>query len=267
MSGFNEDSQMPEHTQGHIETDVTTEHSPDHDPSVTSTDRFGLKAAGKGYLERKYDIQISKAGQPYFTPMDSLLKAFVLDAEAALAEARARVKSDEALQARVKARSEAAALHFEAEMEDAGEDRAWLARSLVIWPYTDQVGYQLYKACSGEADLLDYASYLARTDSSVKAEGAKALDTHEAYQKRLFWTDLAYDELGVIDGIIKIADEDSLSYNLEAIIRKGYQSQASMDTRKHLRGVNGSAPVTSDVPLDDFQNEVLASRRAASQAA
>lgn len=267
MSGFNEESQMPEHTQGHVETDVTTEHSPDHNPSVQSTDRFGLKAAGKGYLERKYDIQISAAGKPYFKPMESLLKSFVLDAEAALAEARARVKADEDLQTRVTKRSDAKLADFEAELEDAGDNRAWLARSNVIWPMTDQVGYQLYKATSGEADLLDYASYLARTDSSVKAEGAKALDTHEAYQKRLFWTDLAYDELGVVDGIIKAVDPDSLDYNLEAIIRKGYQSAANLDTRNHLRGVNGSAPVTSDVPLDDFQSEVLASRRAASQAA
>jgi hypothetical protein len=267
MSGFNQDSQMPETAAGGDETAIATQHgdAENSEPSVDTTDRFGLQALGKGYLTRKYDIKISAAGQPYFTPVDSLLKQFVADAEDALAEARARVLGDVDLQARVKALADSCIPYFDARLEDCGEDRAWLARSMVIWPMTDQVGYQLYKACSGEADLIDYAGYLARTDANVKSN--EDLDSHEGFQKRQFWTDLAYDELGVVDGVITEVDPDSISYNLEAIIRSGYQSAANLDTRSHLRGKTGNTPVTDDKPLDDFKAQVLASRRAASQAA
>lgn len=267
MSGFAEDSQQPDTPAGGTEGEAVTQHGPtdNPEPSVDTTDRFGLQKDGKGYLTRKYDIKISAAGQPYFAPVESLLKQFVEDAEAALAEARARVKGDTDLQARVETVSLACIPYFEARLEDCGEDRAWLARSMVIWPMTDQVGYQLYKACSGEADLVDYAGYLVRTDANVKS--AEDLDTHEGYQKRTFWTDLAYDELGVIDGIIAEVDPDSTGYNLEAIIRQGYQSAANLDTRTHLRGKTGTTQVTDDAPLDEFKSQVLASRRAASQAA
>jgi len=266
MSGFNEESQMPEKAAGGDESAVVTEHrTDDAQPSVQSTDRFGLQAQGKGYLLRKYNIAESKAGTPYFEPVQSLLAAFVLDAPEVLAEARARVAGDEALQARVEALTPAAVAYFEARMEDAGPDRTWLARSLVIWPLTDQVGFQLYKAASGEADLLDYATYILRTDANIK--DVADLDKHEGYAKRQFWTDLAYDELGVVDALIAAVDPDSTEYNVQAIIRSGYQSAANLDTRTHLRGVSGNAPVTDDTATADVKAQILASRRAASQAA
>lgn len=266
---FNEESQMPETPAGGDESAVKTDNedhaAKDAQPSVATTDRFGLQAQGKGYLLRKYNIAISKAGTPYFEPVQSLLTAFVQDAEAVLAEARARVAGDEDLRTRIDKRSEAKALDFEAELEDCGDDRAWLARSNVIWPITDQVGFQLYKAASGEADLLDYATYIIRTDANVN--DLNDLDSHEGYQKRQFWTDLAYNELGVVDGIINEVDPDSIEYNLEAVIRKGYQSAANLDTRTHLRGVSGNTPVTDDTATADVKAQILASRRAASQAA
>lgn len=267
MSGFHEDSQMPEVPGGGDESAIKTDHDAgaDHTPSVDATDRFGLQAMGKGYLTRKYNIAISRAGQPYFEPVQSLLAAFVDDAEAVLAEARARISADEDLQKRVTKRSKAKSIDFKAELDDCGDDRQWLARSNVIWPITDQVGFQLYKAASGEADLLDYATYILRTDANV--ESVADLDDHEGYQKRMFWTDLAYAELGVADGIVDAVDPDSREYNLQAIVRSGYQSAANLDTRNHLRGVSGNAPVTEGTDMADVKAQILASRRAASQAA
>lgn len=263
---FNQDSAMSEIPAGGDESAVVTqERTDDAQPSAETTDRYGLIANGKQFLLRQFNIEESRAGLPYFTPIESMLKQFVQDAEAALIEARARVKGDEKLQARVEALSTPCAEYFEAMLEDAGEDRAWLARSLVIWPLTDKVGFQLYKATSGEADLLDYGSYLARTDANIKS--AEDLEHHEGFQKRTFWTDVAYDELGVVDGIIAIVDPDSGQYNLEAIIRAGYQSAAQQATRQHLRGVRGNEPVTDDTATADIKANILASRRAASQAA
>lgn len=267
MSGFNEESQAPEVPAGGDESAIKTDHDAvaDHQPSVASTDRFGLQAQGKGYLLRKYNIADSRAGQPYFEPIQSLLASFVDDAEAVLAEARARLVGDDKLQARIKARSKAKLIDFKAELEDCGDDREWLARSNVIWPITNQVGFQLYKAASGEADLLDYATYILRTDANVSS--IADLDNHENYQKRMFWTDLAYAELGVADGIVDAVDPDSTDYNIQAIVRSGYQSAANLDTRNHLRGVTGNAPVTEDTATTDVKAQILASRRAASQAA
>lgn len=266
MSGFNEESTQPEKAAGGDESTTVTEvRTDDVQPSVQATDRFGLEKAGKGFLTRKYDIKISAAGNPYFAPIESLLKAFVLDAEDALAEARARVTADSDLQDKATALAAGLIPYFEALLVHAGADREWLARSIAIWPLTDQVGFQLYKATSGEADLLDYATYLIRTDSNV--ESTADLDSHEGYGKRTFWTDVAYDELGVIDAVIADVDPDSVNYNLTAIIRSGYQSAANMDTRNHLRGVTGNAPATSDVDSNDIKSQILASRRAASQAA
>jgi hypothetical protein len=263
---FNQESQMPEQPAGGDESLVVTEERTDDvQPSGQSTDRFGLQAQGKGYLLRKYNIAESKAKTPYFEPIQSLLAEFVADGDNVLAEARARVKGSDDLQARIEKLVPAAEAYFEARIEDAGEDRAWLARSLVIWPMTDQVGFQMYKAASGEADLLDYATYILRTDANV--ENVNDLDTHEGYSKRQFWTDLAYDELGVVDGVIAAIDPDSLDYNLMAIIRSGYQSAANLDTRNHLRGKAGNAPVVDDTATADIKTQILASRRAASQAA
>ena len=257
---------MPEVPGGGDESAIKTDHdvNADHTPSVDSTDRFGLQAQGKGYLLRKYNIAESRAGQPYFEPIQSLLAAFVDDAEAVLAEARARLVGDDKLLARIAKRSKAKSIDFKAELEDAGEDRAWLARSNVIWPITDQVGFQLYKAASGEADLLDFATYILRSDKNV--ESIADLDNHENYQKRMFWTDLAYSELAVADGIVGAVDPTSLEYNIQAILRSGYQSAANLDTRNHLRGVTGNAPVTEDTASADIKAEILASRRAASLA-
>lgn len=264
---FNQDSQMPENAAGSDESAVKTDHdaASDAQPSAQSTDRFGLQAKGKGFLLRKYNIAISKIGNPYFEPIQSLLNTFIADADAALAEARARVLGDEALRTRIEAVAPSALEYFEARLEDAGSDREWLARSLVMWPMTDQVGFQLYKATSGEADLLDYGTYIIRTDAKV--ENLDDLTNHEQYQKRQFWTDLAYDELGVIDGVIAEVDPDSQDYNLAAIIRSGYQSAANMDTRTHLRGVTGNDPVTDDTATADVKAQILASRRIASQVA
>jgi hypothetical protein len=264
---FNEYSQMPERAMGGVDVGLlpTQANMDDVQPSIQGTDRFGLQAQGKGYLLRKYNIAISKKGAPYFEPVQSLLKAFILDAPAVLAEARARVKGDEKLQARIEALIDSCTEYFNAQIEDAGADREWLAKSLVIWPLTDQVGFHMYKAASGEADLVDYATYLFRTDANVK--DMNDLEAHDGYQKRQFWTDLAYDELGVVDGLIAAVDPDSTDYNVEAVLRSGYQSAAGMDTRNHLRGVTGHAPVTSDSASADIRSQVLASRRVASQAA
>jgi hypothetical protein len=265
MSGFNQDSAMPEVPAGGDESAIVTQERTDAaQPSAVSTDRYGLVANGKQFLLRSFNIMESAAGRPYFTPIDSLLKTFVQDASEALAEARARVRGDEDLQERVAALSKACGPYFEAMLEDAGEDRAWLARSLVIWPLTDKVGFQLYKATSGEADLLDYGSYLARTDANI--QNAEDLENHEGFQKRTFWTDMAYDELGVVDGIIAAVDPDSIDYNIEAIVRAGYQSAAQQATRQHLQGVTAATPITSDTATDDIKSNILASRRAASAA-
>lgn len=263
---FNQESRMPEKAAGGDETATVTEvRTDDVTPSVRSTDRFGLEKAGKGFLTRKYDIKISAVGNPYFAPIESILKGLVLDADDALAEARARVAGDAKLRDSADSMADTLAPYFDALLEHAGPDREWLARSIAIWPLTDQVGFQLYKATSGEADLLDYATYLIRTDANVQS--VADLDSHEAYQKRTFWTDVAYDELGVIDAVINAVDPDSLDYNLTAILRSGYQSAANLDTRTHLRGVKGNAPSTSDVASEDIKAQILASRRIASQAA
>lgn len=261
---FNEESAMPEIPGGNNETALKTEHrTDDAQPSVQSTDRFGLEKAGKGWLLRRYDIEISKIGNPYFKPIESLLQTFVADADDAFAEARARYNADEDLQAKAAALMPAAVAYFDALLEYAGEDREWLARSLEIWPLTNQVGYHLYKATSGEADLVDYAQYLLATDANVNCVGD--LDTHEKYAKRQFFTDSAYDELGVIDAIVQ--EIEATDYNTAAIIRSGYQADAGKDTREHLKGNKGHAPVTETSDSAKVKADILASRRVASQAA
>jgi hypothetical protein len=260
---FNEESAMPEHVQGHVESAIKTIHrTDDAQPSVQSTDRYGLQANNKGYLLRKYNIEISKAGNPYFTPIPSLLNAFVRDADGALAEARARVTADPKLQERIDTMVGPCSAWFDTLIDDGGEGREWLARSLCIWPLTNQIGYHLYKACSGEADVCDYAAFLLDTDANVNSQSD--LDSHEQYQKRQFWTDLAYDELGVVDALIREVDPDSIDYNLQAVIRNGYQASAGKDTKDHLRGNTGNAPVTSDVDREKVKAQILASRRIAS---
>lgn len=264
MSGFNEESQMPDATTGGDETAVkTVEDTTDHEPSVQSTDRYGLQKLGKGYLLRKYNIAISKVKQPYFEPIASLLNEFVADAPAVLTEARARLLGSADARKRVEKLVKPARAYFAKLTEYVGEDRAWLARSLIIWPLTDQVGFQMYKAASGEADLLDYATYLIRTDANVN--NLNDLSGHAQYETRMGWTDLAYMELGEIDFLISEIDPDSIEYNLTAILRSGYQSAANLDTRKHLRGNNGEAPLTDDTVTLDIKSQLLASRRLASQ--
>lgn len=262
---FNEESQMPEVPAGGEETAVKTQQDTrDVQPSVDATDRFGLQKAGKGWLLRKYNIEISKAGQPYFSPVQSLLNAFVADADAAIAESRARIKGDTDMQAEADKVVAKLDPYYNSLLEFVGQDREWLARAIALWPITDQIGYQLYKATSGEADLLDYADYLLRTDANVNDQNDLA--AHEGYQKREFWTDLAYDELAKLDFILQSVEETD--YNLEAIIRQGYQNAANLDTRNHLRGVAGNQPITNDGAMDDsVRANILASRRAASQAA
>lgn len=265
-AGFNEESQMPEKASGGDESAVMTETRPDETQpdSGQSTDRFGFQKAGKGYLLRKYNIALSKAGNPYFEPVPTLLAEFVRDADDALLEARARILGDKDLQKRADKLAAKLGPYFNALVDDAGDGREWLAKSLALWPITDQVGYQLYKACSGEADLADYAAYILRTDANV--ESVADLETHEGFQKRTFWTDIAYTDLAVWDFVLGEVDEDSQAYNLEAIIRSGYQSAASLDTRNHLKGVTGNTPVTDDTATVDVKAQVLASRRIASQA-
>lgn len=267
MESFEQESQMPETPGGGDEIAVKTDHeaATDAQPSASTTDRFGLQKNGKGYLLRKYNIATSKAGLPYFEPIQSMLKQFVLDADDVFNVARTRFKTDEELQQRVEALGPPVLSCFEAFLEDAGEGREWLARSFVIWPLTDQVGYQLYKAASGEADLLDYGVYLIRTDANINA--VEDLADHAQFQKRQYWTDLAYKELGIIDALIGEVDPDSLKYNVEAIVRSGYQSAANLDTRNHLRGVAGETPLTEDTESVDIKKQILASRRVTSQVA
>lgn len=265
---FEEGTQMPDVPAGGDELAVKTdrEAASDAQPSVESTDRYGLQAQNKGYLLRKYNIAMSKAGLPYFEPIQSTLKLCIRDAPDALDTARGLMKKDKKLQVRLMKLIDPAAAYLKVRFADAGKERAWLARSLVIWPLTNQVGYHLYKATSGEADLLDFGTYLIRTDANVNK--VDDLAGNVAYQKRAFWTDLAFTELAVVDALVQEIDSSSADYNLEAIIRAGYQSSANLDTRNHLRGIQGNDPVTEDTATTDIKAQILASRRAVtSQAA
>ena len=253
MSGFNEDSQMPEHPQGRDESLAPPPGAFDAptSPSVNSTDRFGLVANGKGYLLRRYNIETSAAGNPYFTPIPSLLAAHQRDAKDVLELVRRLHKSDEDAVAKAETQALAASEYFTAVNDAAGEGREWVARRRVIWPLTNDLGFQLYKAIAGVDDLADFAAWLINTDANIQSVSDAEAD--ERYIKRKFWSDVALTEAGIIDDMIQAIEETE--YNLEWMVREGYRQQAMMDTRTHLRGVAENAPV-------DPENDVKAKLKA-----
>jgi hypothetical protein len=256
---FNEDSAQPDIPAGAgPETDVKTVEPANTQPSVRDTDRYGLYANKKGFLLQKYNVAHSKAGAPYFEPIPSVLAACQADAEAALAEARARAKGDVDMQAKAVEYAELYAGIFDRLLDD-NEGREWFAKSMIIWPMTDQVGYQLYKSTSGEADLADYGAYLLRDDDNVKSQSD--IQVHENYQKRESWVDLAYTELALWDAVVYLVDSTT-KYNTDAMIRSGYQSAANLDTRNHLRGLE--ARPAAAAANNEVKENLLASRRAAS---
>lgn len=254
---FNEESQIPEHYQGHSETAVKTQHAGPNEP-VESTNRYGVPP----WLLRRFNIEISKRGNPYFTPIESRVQECIRDADNALGEARAVQKkldeNDDARTEMVKDVIVAARDYHDALKRLVGEDRQWKADQLVLWPLSDEVGYQLFAATNGEAELAEYASYLLKNDANVNT--AADVASHDGYLKSSGWVDLAIRELGEYDKLY-CAVRGEPDYNIPAIIRKGYQSSANLAGRKHLQGNNGSAPGTSDSDNTEALNELKSRRR------
>lgn len=251
---FNEDSQVPEHMQGHDEVAVKTVEAGPNEPTE-STNRYDVPA----WLQRRFNIEISKRGNPYFTPIESRLQECIRDADSALAEGRGRQQRDDNPRAELiddliaKGRA-----YHDALKRLVGEDRQWKADQLVLWPLSDEVGYQMFASTNGEAELEEYASYLLKNDANVNC--ANDVEKHSGYMKSAAWVDMAYDELGEYDAIFAgIAGE--AEYNVPAILRKGYQSSANLMGRKYLQGNTGSAPGTSDGDNGDALSELKSRRR------
>lgn len=260
---FHEDSQMPEHYQGHNEVlaaqEKHTVNHPNHNssnPSVAPSDPWGLEAAGKSFLLRRYNVQVSAAGNPYFVPIESLLLAHQRDAAAVLELARTFMQSDEGRRERAAAQANKGIDYFLQVLELAGEGRDWVARKRVIWPLTDELGFQLYKAASGIDELADFAAYLLRTDSNIQT--MEDVEADERYVKRKFWSDVALAEAGELDAIIQQIEETD--YNLDALIRNGYRQQASLDTRSHLQGVQERREVKDETAKVDVKAALMARR-------
>lgn len=252
---FNEESQVPEQHQGHIETAVKTPEGQPNEPTE-STNRYNVPA----WLQRRFNIEISKRGNPYFTPIDSRVKECVRNSDDALAEARARAdrpNDRDELVADVIAAGQA---YHDLLKQLVGPDRQWKADQLVLWPLSDEVGYQLFASTNGEIELEEYASYLLRSDANINS--ASDVSKHSGYMKSEAWVELALEELGEYDAVFAgIAGE--AEYNVEAIIRKGYQSSANLMGRKYLQGNSGSAPGTSDGDNSDALAELKAQRHIA----
>lgn len=258
---FNEESQVPEHLQGHSETAVKTARPGPNEP-VESTNRYNVPA----WLQRRFNIEISKRGNPYFTPIESRVKECIRDSDAALAEGRYRqdpANDNERAEKRAELIDEVVAAgraYHDALKRLVGPDRQWKADQLVLWPLSDEVGYQLFAATNGEIELGEYASYLLSSDPNINC--AKDVESNDKFAKSAGWVDLAYDELGEYDAIFTGINGEG-EYNVDAIVRKGYQSSANLMGRKYLQGVQGSAPATSDGGNEDALAELRSRRRLA----
>lgn len=252
---FNEDSQIPEYVQGHVETAVKTQEAGPNEPTE-ATNRYNVPA----WLQRRFNVEISKAGNPYFVPIDSRLAMIIRDSDTALKEGRFRQERTPDTDRAVLVDEVIAAgqAYHDALRRLVGPDRAWKADQLVLWPLSDEVGYQLFASSNGEYELEDYASYLLRTDANINC--SKDVEKHEGYQKSAAWTDLAYDELGEYDRIYTAIAGDA-DYNVPAIVKKGYQSHANLIGRKYLQGVTGSAPATKDGDNNEALAELKSRRR------
>ncbi len=260
---FNEDSQIPEHYQGHNEAAVQTDHgqAPEQ-PSVAATNRYNIPP----WLQRRYLVETSKAGNPYFAVNESILLQCIAGADDAFAEARAFIASDEERSEQVDDIVAYAKDYRSQLLRVAGEDRAWLADMMVLWPLSDQVGYQLYNSTSRKLELVEYGTYLLRDPRNPNIDSVEALQTHDGFLKSQAWLEMHYRELGVFDAIYT-GIKGEADYNVDAIIRKGYQSAANLDTRKHLRGAAGQAPVTEDTASADVADAISKSISLASAAA
>jgi|VirMetMinimDraft_7_1064189.scaffolds.fasta_scaffold00928_18 hypothetical protein len=252
---FNEESRMPEHLQGHDETAIITKEAGANEP-LQSTNRYDVPP----WLQRRFNVEISKRGNPYFTPIESRLQECIRDSQGALDEGRVRQMSDENTRGEIVDEVVAAGrAYHDALKRLVGADRQWKADQLVLWPLSDEVGYQLFAATNGEAELEEYAKYLLGADANIQC--ANDIEKHAGYQKSAAWVDLAYDELGEYDGIYAGITGETGEYNVPAIVRKGYQGSASMMGRKYLSGNTGSAPTTSDGDNGDALTELKSRRR------
>jgi hypothetical protein len=252
---FNEESQMPEHFQGHDETAVKTAEAGPNEPTDT-TNRYEIPA----WLQRRFNVKTSERGNPYLVPIESRVRECVRDSDDALAEGRARRAANESREELIEAVIDAGTTYHALLKQMVGPDRQWKADQLVLWPLSDEVGYQLFTSTNGEIELADYASYLLRADANVR--NADDVAKHPGYMKSEGWVDLAYEELGEYDALYHGISGDT-DYNVEAIIRKGYQSSAMLMGRKFLQGVKGSAPATSDGDNTEALNELRGRRRIA----
>lgn len=253
---FNEDSQVPETMQGHDEMAVKTKEAGPNEP-VESTNRYDVPA----WLQRRFNVEISAAGNPYFKPIESRLQECVRDADVALKEGRFRMErtpdSDRA--ENIDQVIAAGRAYHDALKRLVGPDRQWKADQLVLWPLSDEVGYQMFASTNGEAELEEYASYLLKNDANVN--NANDVEKHAGFQKSAAWVDMAYDELGEYDQIFSGITGEVPEYNVQAIVRKGYQSSANLMGRKYLQGKAGSAPGTSDGGNEDALSELKSRRR------
>lgn len=251
---FNEESQIPEHYQGHSETAVKTKEAGPNEP-IEATNRYEVPP----WLQRRFNVEISKRGNPYFTPIESRVQECIRDADDALAEGRARRAADESDRSELLDDIIAAGrAYHDALKRYVGEDRQWKADQLVLWPLSDEVGYQLFASTNGEIELGEYASYLLKNDANVN--NASDVEKHTGYMKSAAWVDLAYGELGDFDSLYTAINGEP-DYNVQAIIRKGYQSSANLMGRKYLQGNTGSAPGTSDSDNTDALDELKSRRR------
>lgn len=252
---FNEESQAPDQYQGHSETAVKTPEGSPNEPTE-STNRYNVPA----WLQRRFNVEISQRGNPYFKPIESRVKECVRDSAGALAEGRARQERPNDRDEIVEEAIAAGRAYHDALKRLVGPDRQWKADQLVLWPLSDEVGYQLFAATNGEIELEEYASYLLRTDANVN--NADDVNKHAGYEKSAAWVDLAYDELGEYDAIFAGIGGEA-EYNIDAIVRKGYQSSANLMGRKYLAGNPGAAPATSDGDNSEALTELRSRRRIA----
>lgn len=238
---FNEESQIPEYPQGHDEVAVKTPEGQANEPSQTATNRYNVPA----WLQRRFIVKISEAGNPYFAPIESRMAEIIRDADVALDEGRRRQERapDTDRAELVNTAIEAAKQYHDSLKALVGPDRQWKADQLVLWPLSDEVGYQIFAALNGELELDDYADYLLRTDPNVNS--AEDVERHDKFAASSAWTSLAYDELGEYDRMYAAIAGDA-EYNVQAIVRKGYSSHAQIMGRKYLQGNTGSAPASKD---------------------
>lgn len=252
---FNEDSQAPDHMQGHDEMAVKTEEAGPNEPTE-NTNRYDVPP----WLLRRFNIKTSEKGNPYFVPVESRLQECIRDSEVALKEGRFRQErgADTKRAELVNEVIKAGTAYHDALKRLVGDDRQWKADQLVLWPLSDEVGYQMFAATNGEAELEEYASYLFKTDANVN--NANDVEKHAGFAKSAAWVDLAYDELGEYDAVFSAISGEG-EYNIPAIVRKGYQSSANLMGRKHLQGNTGSAPATGDGDNSDAMAELKSRRR------